>query len=287
MSEKQTPATSSQLTSSAGDSPARISVAPERALAWTESVAGCGSNTCESFASYDPESSSLRTSQRCLLEGWTSYSEALPKAGMMQSGQLYELPTLALRTSEKGCSSWPTASATDDKTTSKPGQRRGQLADALWATPRHEGFDAGAHGGRPDSLHAQVKMWPTPDAGAFNDGQTIEAYQARKAREIAKGYNGNGGGTPLAMAVKLWPTPRNNTCPTDRVKILLSWERQKRHRQHARALAAGKLNADWVCQLMGFPDGWLDVGPPDPTSRRPTGKRRAPSKSRAPKEPSG
>lgn len=41
----------------------------------------------------------------------------------------------------------------------------------------------------------------------FNDGQTIEAYLDRKAREIDKGYNGNGGGTPLAMAVQLLPTP--------------------------------------------------------------------------------
>jgi hypothetical protein len=50
-------------------------------------------------------------------------------------------------------------------------------------------------------------MLPTPDASVFNDGQTVEAWQERKARELAKGYNGNGGGTPLAMAVRLLPTP--------------------------------------------------------------------------------
>ncbi len=32
----------------------------------------------------------------------------------------------------------------------------------MFATPRHEGFDAGAHRGKPDSLHSQVKMMPTP-----------------------------------------------------------------------------------------------------------------------------
>jgi hypothetical protein len=31
-----------------------------------------------------------------------------------------------------------------------------------WPTPRHEGFDAGAHRGNPDSLHSAVKAWPTP-----------------------------------------------------------------------------------------------------------------------------
>lgn len=46
----------------------------------------------------------------------------------------------------------------------------------------------------------------------FNDGQTVEAYEERKAKEIAKGYNGNGGGTPLAMAVRLWPTATMTDC---------------------------------------------------------------------------
>lgn len=46
-------------------------------------------------------------------------------------------------------------------------------------------------------------MLPTPDANYFNDGQSVEAYLERKRRELAKGYNGNGGGTALAMAAKL------------------------------------------------------------------------------------
>lgn len=33
---------------------------------------------------------------------------------------------------------------------------------AMLPTPRHEGFDAGAHRGKPDSLHAYAKMLPTP-----------------------------------------------------------------------------------------------------------------------------
>lgn len=46
-------------------------------------------------------------------------------------------------------------------------------------------------------------LLPTPDAGNFNDGQTTEAWRARKAKERAKKINGNGGGTPIAMTVKL------------------------------------------------------------------------------------
>jgi hypothetical protein len=50
-------------------------------------------------------------------------------------------------------------------------------------------------------------LLPTPDASVFNDGQTVEAWAERNARERAKGYNGNGGGVPLAMRVRLLPTP--------------------------------------------------------------------------------
>lgn len=57
-------------------------------------------------------------------------------------------------------------------------------------------------------------LWPTPDAAIFNDGQSLAAYLARKQKELSKGYNGNGGGTPLAMAAaiegsNLWATPTN------------------------------------------------------------------------------
>lgn len=58
-------------------------------------------------------------------------------------------------------------------------------------------------------------LWPTPDSAIFNDGQSLAAYLSRKQRELAKGYNGNGGGTPLAMAAaieeqKLWPSPNSS-----------------------------------------------------------------------------
>jgi hypothetical protein len=51
-------------------------------------------------------------------------------------------------------------------------------------------------------------LLPTPAAGNFNDGESLDSVTARRKRELAKGYNGNGGGTPLAVAVaELLPTP--------------------------------------------------------------------------------
>jgi len=53
--------------------------------------------------------------------------------------------------------------------------------------------------------------WPTPDAQTFQDGMicTPEEWAARRERlkAEAKTPNGNGCGTPLAMAASLWGTP--------------------------------------------------------------------------------
>jgi hypothetical protein len=50
-------------------------------------------------------------------------------------------------------------------------------------------------------------LWPTPNAGNFNDGENLETWEARREKNKAKGINGNGQGTPLAIAAKLFPTP--------------------------------------------------------------------------------
>src|ERR1035441_6181747 len=55
-------------------------------------------------------------------------------------------------------------------------------------------------------------LLPTPAAGSFNDGESPESWQARNEQLRAQGINGNGMGTPLAIAVKqLLPTPRPQT----------------------------------------------------------------------------
>jgi hypothetical protein len=55
-----------------------------------------------------------------------------------------------------------------------------------------------------------VNLLPTPTASNPNDGESLESWEARRQRNLAKGINGNGQGTPLAIAVKLLPTPKAN-----------------------------------------------------------------------------
>jgi DNA (cytosine-5)-methyltransferase 1 len=48
---------------------------------------------------------------------------------------------------------------------------------------------------------------PTPAAGAFNDGESVESWLARRDRQKKPGRKGNGIATPLAIAIRLLPTP--------------------------------------------------------------------------------
>jgi DNA (cytosine-5)-methyltransferase 1 len=54
---------------------------------------------------------------------------------------------------------------------------------------------------------AASRLLPTPVAGAFNDGESVSSWLARRERQKQLGRNGNGIGTPLTIAVALLPTP--------------------------------------------------------------------------------
>lgn len=129
--------------------------------------------------------------------------------------------------------------------------------------------------------------WPTPSAGAFNDGESPESWQSRNERLRAKGYNGNGMGMPLGVAVR-WPTPTagdsksSGSSTPSHVTLCDATERawaspaatdhkgSRTEEQRRGQLTAqtdpdkpGRLNPDWVESLMGFPPGWtVPVGPP-------------------------
>ncbi len=69
---------------------------------------GYGPSSSESFAWYDPDMSSWKTSQVSLLPEWATYSETWPRAGTTVSGKAFRLPLLAPRTYGGGSSLLPT-----------------------------------------------------------------------------------------------------------------------------------------------------------------------------------
>jgi hypothetical protein len=138
-------------TSSAAGSPARTSQSPAEAKGSTGHARVFGASTPDSFASYDPATSSWRTSQLSLLEEWSVFSGTWPRAGMTRSGTAFRLRPLAPLTGGTGSGLLPTPAET-------------------WGTPTARDWkDTGDMTNVPENglLGRQVlnrESWPTPKA---------------------------------------------------------------------------------------------------------------------------
>lgn len=90
-------------------------------------------------------------------------------------------------------------------------------------------------------------LWPTPVAS--DTGSRSKPYAQ--------------GGTPLSLAVKLWPTP--TTMKSTGGAALCKWggagARKKMATMVSHAEMNGPLNPQWVEWLMGWPAGWSDLTP--------------------------
>ena len=184
----------------------------------------CGLPRSESFAKYDPDSASWRTSGDFFpsMTEHTSveYSGNFPKQGMMRDGVCYQLEIAAHRTSANGSGLWLTPRASDTG-----------IAESVEAFQKRMNTKKGCSRGEAcaGSLSSQVaspKTWPTPDANMGNRGTQPEWKPKRES------------GHPASY--KINQAVRDRGKPTQ----------QK-----------GQLNPDWVEWLMGWPIGWTDLKP--------------------------
>ncbi len=120
MYEKPTDQTSPQSTSFPVDSPAKISQIAKD-LASRVLAAAYDSRCFESSANLGHDASSLKTSQDCPPKGSIPFSPALPRAGLMRSGSLYELSSLVRPTVDPGSGLWPTPTETDESLSRRHG----------------------------------------------------------------------------------------------------------------------------------------------------------------------
>jgi hypothetical protein len=127
----------------------------------------------ESLASYDPASSSWKTSQLCLGGGWEELSETWPAWGMTRSGGLFPLLTLLPRTYGKESGLWPTPNVAG-------GGNRCELTPHKNHYLRPSGKKA--HLG----LDQAVRMWPTPAATDWK-GQYKQETVDRRQQESSRG----------------------------------------------------------------------------------------------------
>ena len=81
-----------------------------------------------------------------------------------------------------------------------------------------------------------VRLWPTPRTEGFDAGS----------------HRGNP--DSLHAAVKLWPTVQARDWKGPSGRSLKGEEKD------LPSVIPGKLNPEWVARLMGYPDGWLDLG---------------------------
>ena len=108
---------------------AKTSQPQEREPDSKASAADSGGKRLPPLAWFDPKSSAWKTFQRCLLEGWTLFSDRWPRSGIVCNGIAYLLPTLARRTDmiESGLSEsgkiWPTPRASEWKGTGPLGSK--------------------------------------------------------------------------------------------------------------------------------------------------------------------
>jgi hypothetical protein len=147
------PGTSQTPTSGAGVSRVRTSASPARERVSMASEAASGGTGSSSFAWYDRESSSWKTSQLSLLGGWTPYSGPWPAWGSMRSGRVSGRVTWGHPIDGGGSSSLPTPSATP-------------YGSSVNGVLRSSTEKARPGAGRPSlDTMARHGTWPTPTAG--------------------------------------------------------------------------------------------------------------------------
>ena len=263
------------LTSSAEDSPVRISALPGNSQESTDPAPVFGENTPDSFARFDPDTSSWRTSQVSLFTPeCQEYVETWPQAGTMRSGVVFQRQRWVRPTKETESGSsgnWPTPRATGSSSTMSIERRQKGMAPEhlseavrMWPTPTafcdsmYEDRSTNHHNRRSPGLASIVireeKNWPTPNArdwkGAPGKGcQERGGHQSSLPAEVSKNQS--------------WPTPTsrdhkdtgdsvaNGTVP---VNGLLG-------RAVAPTKMSGSLDPAFVEYLMGYPIGWTVLKP--------------------------
>jgi hypothetical protein len=240
--------------SSAEDSRARTLALRERAQGSLASARDYGASTPVSLANFDRDSSSWRTSQRCLVEGWTRYSETWPRSGLMRNGIAYQLPPLVPLTVETESGLLPTPVTVDSGAYFNRSASSGAaLRPTLGAMAKHN-------------------LWPTPVAP--NGGRSIR--HADEWRGKTPYHKGKKIQVDLAAAVRMWPTPLardfkgpgmskariaagrkpDNLSSAVRFHTPRTTPRSARELDGVSPLGGGGLNPAWVEWLMGFPLGW-------------------------------
>jgi len=193
-------------------SPAPTSASRESAPASTPNAPASSSTSSEPFATYDPATSSWRTSQLSLLEGLTPFSGRWPKAGSMRSGSVFERPTSARLMAEiAGGASHGTGESWATPHVSAVRKSRKALVEMQqWAAPDIEQQAELMMGILPREYQSEDEL--TPQARRIYDGSrsawpTATTGDSASAARHTTTTGVMHPGTTLTDAARQWPTP--------------------------------------------------------------------------------
>jgi hypothetical protein len=227
-------------TFSTADFPARTSALQAMEQAWAESVADYFLRSRDSLAKYDHASSSWKMCLPFGAEGPTLSADDWPSSGMTVAGECFPLSTWERRTSESDGGYWPTATATDSKSSRNATVKNRQVEG-------HSGV----------TLTDFVTLFPTPSATSYGTNKGGGSGRVGPARP---------GLEPMARH-NLWPTPTTR----DRVR---SPEFRDGRTLSPSEETGGRLNPTWVEWLQAYPLGWTVCADwATPFVRPPRGKR--------------
>jgi hypothetical protein len=153
---------------------------------------------------WDHDSQSWKTSEATSLLALTLSSLTLPSWGGLQGGELFELPTPELATSEPASSSLPTP-------TTQPTTGNGHARNTN---------GAGSHGDGGSDLRTTIAMLPTPNAADGNGGGRGNSHGHQKTLPGTVRQALSPGATTAP------PSPDGNTTSDDPHLPLLSQDGQ-------------------------------------------------------------
>jgi hypothetical protein len=292
-----------ESTSLAVDSPASRSRLLEKDSA-QPTLGLSGRSSVALFQRFNRASSWAKTFAACLVTAgdWHSTQCVLTwKLKATKFSRFYFQLSVSVRpTSATGFGLWPTPLANDAKNYApfQAGKNRNSPTLATYAsllpTPRAEGFDAGGHRGKLDSIHSVVKagLLPTPTATMEQQSRTyfggnLTLGGALLPTPTVAGNHNRKGASPnsgdgLSTAIKgLLPTP----CATDHKRGAAPVEQTASGRYNRAqptangrpmgaqltgiapllgeaSQASGSLNPRFVAQMMGFPPDYCELDSP-------------------------
>lgn len=240
------------LTCSSADSPAKTCPTPASVPVWQGPDPASGISSTDALANFDRGSSSWKTSQACLFEGSTPFSDAWPTEGMTRNGQLFARPMLARRTDASGCSSseWKTPTREDcqDREFARNNRGEPKLSAQVWHSPCSGDSkdvpyrrDHGTKGMERAALLGQARGdWATPSTTDYKGSVTPAAARAELSNRGVR--------LPEQLTKLDGPPDQANPNTTGNPR---------------ESLPRPVLNPRWVLTLMGFPPTYLDgVVPP-------------------------